>query len=71
MSTLTWQPVYEKENFDSKPVKLRFKIGLVSHLAQVEWSVNIYVYVLDIQSKDFFFQIMFHFLISDLKEFHQ
>ena len=34
------QLVYEKENSDFKPVKLRLKIDLVSYLARAEGLVN-------------------------------
>ena len=34
------QLVYEKENSEFKPVKLRLKIDLVSYPARVEGSVN-------------------------------
>ena len=39
------QLVYEKENSEFKPVKLRLKIHLVSYPARVEGLVNMYIYM--------------------------
>ena len=39
------QLVYEKENSEFKPVKLRLKIDLVSYPARTEGLVNIYLYI--------------------------
>ena len=34
--SMVWQPVWEKENFEFKPAKLRMKIDIVTHLAEAE-----------------------------------
>ena len=48
------QLVYEKENSEFKPVKLRFKIDLVSYPARAEGLVNMVAF------KIFWFYIFLH-----------
>ena len=42
--TLVWQLVYEKENFEFEPVKLRLKTDPVSHPVRAERLVNTYLW---------------------------
>ena len=40
--TIVWQSVYEKENYELKPVKFSLKTELVSHPAYAVGLVNTY-----------------------------